>query len=266
MKIYFAIFIILIITACNYKPIIDNYVPKYTTSQLVSKLEKYYTLKNADSMLIFLNNWNSSIPHATNEYINQNDTLTNLYNAFGTFYPTKIRQYGNQDLSDINYKYLLIQNEIKYAVISDNKLQFLEKNIDSINNLFYNPKIKIFKQISNFRPPCYNDNFKFLYFTNEYDEAFKAFFKYKTNKQGEIEYMSIDRLMFIKTSCLMDLYNNYFFNQYYPMYVEGIVFNENFTEGFIRSSSIGGRVPCFSIIKKENKWIQRDSKVLIEAF
>lgn len=100
MKIYFFILIVLIIISCKSKPVKEIYSPKFSSTQLANQLEYIYNLKKTDNCISFLKVWNKTVVPSTEEYINQNDTLKNLYQAFSEIYPKYIKKINNIDFTD----------------------------------------------------------------------------------------------------------------------------------------------------------------------
>lgn len=47
-----------------------------------------------------------------------------------------------------------------------------------------------------------------------------------------------------------------------------IVFNDDFSQGFIEYGDIGSCIPCYPIIKKNNHWIPNDTcnKIIVIMF
>lgn len=109
----------LLIMSCGAKDVSDNYIPKYSSIQLLEKLERYYKSNSNDSLYFFLSEWNEFIPSSTDDYIRQNDTIKNLYLVFNDLYrPFKFGNYDVENYFSNKNKYIVIQGDIEYSVYS----------------------------------------------------------------------------------------------------------------------------------------------------
>jgi len=171
------IILLFIITSCNHISIQDNYKPKYTSKQLQERLDRYYKVNSTDSLRVLLSEWAAIIPTSTSKFMNQDDTLKNLFQIFNELYsPYKFGDEKAENYFDKKFEFIVIQNEIEYSVLLAKELQSYEKYIvngfpnDSIRDYFFRTK-----QLLNFRPSLRFDSVKCLYFTKEYRTALNNF-------------------------------------------------------------------------------------------
>ena len=121
-----------------------------------------------------MNDWNTLISSSTLEYIDQNDTLLNIYQIFSDLYtPFKFGNYIAANYFEGKNKYFVIQNEVNYEVLTDEVYKNLVFNSsegypNDTAYEFYKTK----KKLCHFRPKIASDNIGYLYLTNEYKNAF----------------------------------------------------------------------------------------------
>ena len=170
------VFIIISSISCQPKSggehvhITDGYKPKLNSEAIYTKLNTINTIADSterqDSVAKFFSVWHSSITPNTLDYINQNDTLSELYAVYKTiFKPFDLQALGNWEVKNdlySSFSYIAIQNELLYAVVDSikNANSFIPKSYDTLKN---------------FRPQLDFGKSKVLYLTKEYEVALQNF-------------------------------------------------------------------------------------------
>lgn len=164
----------------NYKQsqgkVADSYKPIHNDTILSEKLELAYKLNSKDSLENFFSYWNQTIKSNDKSFIEQNDTIKAVFDAFKMFYkPLELLNLGTWICGyrfNTEFKYVVVQNNIDYSVIMSNNFKDIEfKNISR-------------ETISNFRPPISLDSKNTLYLTSEYEIALYQFLGTDSNEVG----------------------------------------------------------------------------------
>ncbi len=182
--------LIALCAACKHrehKVVQDHYSPGYSSQQLQETLSLYYKQDSKDSVNNFLIKWHQEIMCSSKDFVNQNDTLENIFLVFTDLYkPFRFGDYNTDNYFEGKNNYIVIQNEIKYDVVSDGLYQRLIYNSsegypNDTAYEFYKPAHKLL----NFRPQLSFDSVKCLYLTAEYKQAINDFLGLGTFK-GDI--------------------------------------------------------------------------------
>ena len=259
--ILFSLIMICVSNSCVLKyskPIKDTYKPTSSAFQLQSRLEKAFTSNSKDSLVDFLKEWNSIIPKSSKDYINQNDTIKNIYSLFLDLY--KPYSFGNLNTEtpyEIKDEYVLIPNQIEYNVVPEDTFKILSKNF----SLYEDYKSKL---LTNFRPTtCVNPK-KQLFLTKEYKEAFKSFLGTKHSEVGEGDIMnpsqpkgeSFTKFIFVRQylPIMEGHWGGYWYFETFPI-VYRIIFDENFNNALVDFRDGYRTVMQYKVTKQKDKWI-----------
>jgi hypothetical protein len=148
------------------KQVVDNYLPKYSKEEIVHKLNNITLISNQknreDSLTDFFDNWNKDIPANSPNFINQNDTIREVFSIFKTIYnPFDLLKIGNWEGGiklNSKCKYVAIQNSIYYSVLRSD----ISKRSTANNSRLL---------VTNFRPVVNIDDTRIVYLTKEYKGA-----------------------------------------------------------------------------------------------
>jgi hypothetical protein len=240
------------------KPIKDDYTPKFSSKQLQLKLETAFTLNSQDSLIEFLKEWNSLIPSSNKDYINQNETISNIYSLFSELYqPYRFGSERTETPYEINDEYVLIPGDLEYNVVSVDTFKILAKNYD----LYDNYKIHI---LSNFRPTTIVNPKKQLFLTKEYKDALNSFLGTKHSSVGEGDIMnpaqpkgeSLFKFEFIRQylPILEGHWGGYWYLETFPI-VYRIIFDEKFENAFVDFRDGYRTIMQYKVTKHKDKWI-----------
>lgn len=239
---------------------IDAYNQNYTDSILNCKLEYAFKQDSQDSLRQFFVDWNQMIKPNSKDFIEQNDTIKAVYDAYKVFYkPLDLLKLGNWEWGNelnSNCKYVAVQNKVFYAVVSSNSFDD------------FNWKTSHKDSISNFRPPLQIDINKVLYLTTEYDKSINNFLGTESSEMGTPNIMSPSRpegesekryeMIRPFIPILHGHWGGYWHIETHP-YVYIILFNKDLTIakfGF-RVGYQGGEA---TLIKGQNGWSIKESK------
>jgi len=261
----FSLIVLVIINSCFLKhtrPIQDTYVPKYSAIQLQSKLEQAFSLNSKDSLVRFLEEWNSLIPASNIDYINQNDTIENIYSLYCNLYrPYNFGNSGTETPFKITEEYILIPSQIKYNVVSIDSFKILTKDY----SLYEDFKSKL---LTNFRPTTSIDPRKQLYLTNEYKDALKSFLGKSHSEVGEGYIMnpaqpkdeSLYKFRFVRQylPILEGHWGGYWYLETFPI-VYRIIFDENFENAFVDFRDGYRTIMQYKVTKHKAIWIDNSN-------
>ncbi|HEY8898221.1 MAG TPA: hypothetical protein VIM79_25515, partial [Niastella sp.] len=156
----------------DYKPV--------SAKELTDKLETAYTRKADDKLGQFFADWNTNVPPNSKKFIEQNDTINALFDAYKAFYqPLDLLKLGDWEWgNELNAgsKYVVINNTISYMVT--NSFEHFD---------WQNPNMR---EIGDFRPPTTIDSKKVLYLTPEYDSTLRQFLGTESTEAGEPNIMN----------------------------------------------------------------------------
>jgi len=254
-----------LLVSCSQKIITDDYVQKYTSKQLLDNLEKFYELNSHDSLMLFLSEWHALIPSSKAEYINYNDTISNLYQIFKELYkPFKFGNFNADNYFENINEYIVIQGDIEYAVYSDKDYQiYLAYTTDGFPNDSLRNKFKL-KKLLGFRPIINFDSIKYLYLTSEYKEALNSFLGTEHSELGAGDIMNtafpkdetFNRYKFLSPTLpiVHGHWGGYWHLETFPI-VYSIVLDEKFNHALIDYRvSIGQTVRNYKLIKIKGHW------------
>ena len=262
------IFILIILVAqssCNSnhsKSIKDDYAPKFTSNQLQSRLKNAFISNSKDSLIEFIKEWNSLIPPSNKEYINQNDTIKNIYSLFSDLYkPYNFGSVGTETPYKIEDEYVLIPCEIAYNVVSIDTFKILSKNY----NLYEDYRSHL---LSNFRPTTIVNPKKQLFLTKEYKDALNSFLGTKHSEVGEGDIMSPSqpkeesffKFKFVRQylPILEGHWGGYWYLETFPI-VYRIIFDENFENAFVDFRDGYRTIMQYKVTKHKDKWIDNSN-------
>lgn len=178
--IFYIPILILLYSTCEHrepKVVLDYYVPAHSSHQLQQRLSRYYDLNNRDSLENLLLQWRNQIKPSRADFVRQNDTLENLFQIFTDLYqPFKFGNHRTENYFLGNSNCVVIQNEIKYDVVSEQEYQRLVYN--SSEGYPYDTAYEFYKPartLLNFRPQVSLGNVKCVYLTTEYKQALNDF-------------------------------------------------------------------------------------------
>jgi hypothetical protein len=175
-KTFIILFSLTFICSCSKQNsnVIDTYKPKFTASELETKLELAF--KN-DSLQSFFNEWNNLTNPNEDDFINQNDTVAAVFNTFQTFYnPSDLSKLGGWEWGNSlnsNSKLIVVQNIVFYTIMPTDdfsKFEWRKTKLDSVTN---------------FRPAITSGKNNILYLTKEYKEAINRFLGSESSELGE---------------------------------------------------------------------------------
>ena len=264
----FFIFIILCFSCKHreYKIIPDNYIPQYSSEQLKERIGEYYKSDFTDSLMNFLLEWNTQVPSSTKEYIDQNDTLKNIFLVFADLYkPFKFGDYNAIKYFEDKNKYVVIQNEINYAVISTSEYQCLVfKSSDVYPNDTAYEFYRKTKKLLYFRPQLNFARAKCLYLTNEYKRAINDFLGLGSFNGDIIKNSPIfSRYKFLCPTLpiVYGHWGGYWHIETFPI-IDRIIFDKNFKHASVDFRySLEETVLQYRITKKAGHW-RADNKWL----
>jgi hypothetical protein len=257
--------LILLINSCSHKIEFDSYKAKYSSSQIKERIEKYYTTNLVDSLYRFLNEWHNSIPPVSVDFINQNDTMKNIYQIFTDLYqPFKFGDYHVDNYFDNKNKYIIIQGYMDYAVVSkDNYKNLLKVETKGYPDDTIYDKIKT-KTLLSFRPKLSIDSIKYLYLTKEYRQALCDFLGTDHHELGEGDIMNTafpkneteNRYKFVcpVLPIVYGHWGGYWHIETFPI-IYKIVFDDSFQHAMIDfRSSVGQTVMQYKVSKVHGQW------------
>lgn len=239
--------------------IADDYKPVYTVTELNDQLEASFKQSSSDALGQIFKRWNETIQPNPKSFIEQNDTIKAIFDAYREFYkPLDLLKLGDWEWgNELNSKskYVVVQNNISYAVMP----------ADSIDNFDWGTLKK--EAIDNFRPPVTIAPEKVLYLTTEYDKALNQFLGTESTKVGEPNVMnpslpageSEKRYEMIRPfiPVLHGHWGGYWHLETHPI-VNTILFNKNLTTAkfYFRVGYQGGEA---TLIKSANRWTIKES-------
>ena len=236
----------------------DYYVPKFSAIELQSKLEKSFEVNSKDSLINFLKEWNSLIPTSSMEYVNQNETIKNIYSLFFDLY--KPYCFGNLTTEtpyELKDEYVLIPCEIDYNVVSVATFKKMSQDY----GLYENYKSNL---LENFRPKTIINPRKQLFLTKEYKTALNSFLGTKHSEVGEGDIMnpaqpkeeSFNKFIFIRTflPVLEGHWGGYWYLETFPI-VKRIIFDENFENAYVDFRDGYRTIMQYPVGKHKDKWI-----------
>jgi hypothetical protein len=250
----------------------DNYSPKYTSKQLQERLEKYYKENSTDSLRSFLNEWNKILTPVTNEFIQQDDAIENIYQVMIDLYkPFKFGDYQADNYFKGKNEFIIIQKDIDYAVVSSKEYQSFIKA--ALKGYPYDTVYEYYKtkRLNIFRPKLSIDSVKYLYLTKEYEKALTDFLGTEHHELGEGDIMNTaypknetaNRYHFL-CPILPIVYGHwggYWHIETFPI-IYKIVFDDFFKHAFVDfRSSVGQTVIQYELIKKDGKWKSDYNKI-----
>jgi len=169
----------------HHENVADDYKPAYTPGELNAKFEFAFKQSSTDTLKQIFNDWNKTIKPNTTAFIEQNDTIKAVFEAFREFYkPLNLLKLGNWEWGNklnADSKYVVVQNNISYAIMP----------ADSSKNFEW--RTSGYESIDNFRPPVNLDSKKVLYLTEAYDTALNQFLGAESTKMGEPNIMNPSR-------------------------------------------------------------------------
>ncbi len=242
------------------KKVEDIYVPTYTVTQLNDKFEVSFDSLKANGLDEIFLEWNKTIKSNSEDFINQNDTISAVFKVYKEFYkPLDLLELGNWEWgNELNSKskYVVIQNKLFYSVLSTD-------NLDD-----YDWKKSKTDSIENFRPPVNLEKNKVLYLTDEYATSINNFLGFESSILGEDNIMSPSKP--IKKSekryemlrsyipILHGHWGGYWYLETHPD-VSIIIFNKDLTKAKIdfRVGYQGGET---ILDKNGSNWIIKESK------
>jgi len=161
----------------------ESHKPKYSTNELISKLDSAYKNQDSSSLIEFFNNWNLDLQPNDNKYTDQNKIIKSVYDIYRTFYipssPFNLGDWESFHIPENSLEYFVIQNKIFYSVLPGNdfeKFHWKTHKIDSINN--FKPRLEHLGQN------------RILYLTTEYNNALNGFLGSKYKELGTDNIMS----------------------------------------------------------------------------
>jgi hypothetical protein len=262
-RVLYIILIFIPIASCNNRVdyvMPDSYVSKYSANQLAEKLNNFYQSNSQDSLMGLFMEWEKIVPFSSNEYIDQNDTIKNLYLIFADLYqPFKFGDYNAVNMFNGSNKFIVIQNEIKYAVISKKDYKQLVYNStdiypnDTAYEFYRNTKI-----LPNFRPPVKSISEKYLFLTKEYKQAINDFLHLGTF-QGDIILNNtiFNRYKFLSPTLpiVYGHWGGYWHIETFPI-IERVLFESGFKHASVDFRySLEETVLQYRISKKSDHWI-----------
>jgi hypothetical protein len=249
--------------SCKKEIVSDNYTPKYTSLQLLQKLERVYKTKSVDSLNLFLSEWHNSIPASNKDYIEQNDTIKNIYQLFYDAYqPFKFANTDATNYFGNYYKYIIIQSYISYKVVSN-------KDFANIKHDLLSEDLQL-DSLTNFRPQIKNTKARYLYLTKEYEAAIDSFLGHKHSNAGEEDIMntaypegeSYNRYMFLTPTLpiVEGHWGGYWHIATFPI-VYSVIFNQDFKNSLIDFRIGVGQTICrYELKKVDGVWKPGDNK------
>jgi hypothetical protein len=263
--LFFGLIILIVNYSCSLihnKPIKDDYVPKFSASQLQSKLDEAFISKSKDGLIEFLKDWNHLIPASNINYIKQNDTILNIYSIFSDLYrPYSFGNSGTETPYKIADEYILIPGEIEYNVVSVDSFKILTQNY----NLYKDYKSHL---LTNFRPTTTIDPKKRLFLTKEYKEALNSFLGTLHSEVGQGDIMnpaqpkgeSIHKFKFVRQylPILEGHWGGYWYLETFPI-VYRIILDEDFMNALVDFRDGYRTIMQYKVVKRKDKWID-DSK------
>lgn len=130
---------------------------------LFIKLDLAYIGFDSSKLASFVDKWHKDSKIGKTDNVIQNEKTKNIYDIFETFYNSqKSSIFNSLDLN--RKKYIIIQNSIKYSILSD----------EEITNYDYRRKYE-YISISNFRPKLDFGKKKQLYLIDNYETALMKF-------------------------------------------------------------------------------------------
>ena len=148
---------------------------------LFEKLEAAYQLSSANDLEEFFKEWNSSVSSDAVNNIKRDKVVEEIYEIYKTFYnPLDLTKLGDWEWGNSlnsNSKYVVIQNNIKYAVLEEELLEkyYYSGIYESINYI----------TIDDFRPPLSLPKNKVLYLVPEYKNSLNMFLGTESTEIGE---------------------------------------------------------------------------------
>lgn len=260
--------VIVLITSCKKHSVKvkDDYVPKFTSSQLQYRLESSYAIGAIDSLIVFLKNWNTLVPASSDEYINQNDTIRNIYALFSDLYkPYSFGSLGTKTPYKIGNEYVLIPCEIEYNVVSIDTFKILSKDY----SLYEDYKSYL---LQSFRPVTIVEPKKQLFLTKEYKEALNFFLGTKHSEVGEVDIMnpaqpkdeSFNKFKFVRPylPILEGHWGGYWYLETFPI-VYRIIFDTNFKNALVDFRDGYRTIIQYKITKIKDKWIDGSNQTFM---
>ncbi len=246
----------------NSKVIEDTYRPTLSSKKITEYLDFAYKGKTWDLLDNIFVEWHQNVGSNSVEFINQNDTISAIFEIFNTFYkPNEFLKFGSwEHPNTVKSKYIVIQNTILYSILKS-------KNIDKVNGI--NSRRTL---LSNFRPPISSGNNNILYLTEEYAESFNIFLRPEAKPAGEIEegepsgyrVKSQRKAELLKSYIPVnyDYLEHYWHLETHP-YINVIFFNKSLTKAKIDFyvGQLGGEA---ILEKKENGWFIKQIKSNLE--
>ena len=152
----------------------EGHESTYTENQLLNELEDAYS--GSGNIKNFFVDWNNSVKQNSKEFIDQNNTIKNIFEIYRTFYqPLDLLELGDWEWGNSlnnNSKYVVVQEKMFYYIMpNDNFDDFKhwDNELDSIIN---------------FKPPIDIGSDKVLYLMDEYSKAINRFLGSESTKLG----------------------------------------------------------------------------------
>lgn len=254
------IILVVIFLVCVSGQLSNNYIPKYTAKEILYKIDHYYKSNSKDSLRLFLDEWQKMIPPVSEENVNHNDTISNIYKVFIDLY--KPSKFGNVETVSpfINKNgFIVIQNNINYEVVSIKRFNNLKKSgYASLSGKDFTSK-----QLIRFRPKLNIGHIKYLYLTSEYEKGISDFLgNIENSAMSEKEIMN--RLAFIKTELpiVQSHDGGNWYIETFPI-INKITFDSNFKHAFVKFRiSMGNTVFAYPLTKTLGHWQPDKYKVL----
>ncbi|MCC6458941.1 MAG: hypothetical protein IT260_00630 [Saprospiraceae bacterium] len=159
-------FLLLTLFSCSRAPVPDTCQPRHSAGQLLAQLEA------ADSLGIrrFCQSWQQDLPPSTLDFIQQNDTIQALFDLYAQFRALRADNFPDEYLStwdwiqafDQSRRYLLVPDQITYAVLPDTSLGQEEVHSN-------------YRKLEGFRPPFPQAQARVLYLSTAYRCALDTF-------------------------------------------------------------------------------------------
>jgi hypothetical protein len=142
----------------------EIYVSKYSAMQLQNKLEKIYSQRSSDSLMIFIREWNNLVPPQNNSF-NKTFIDRNINQIINSLF-----QKNTKRSTLLEDKFFIFNYKINYNIISAIKFKKLK------NNLLLYKQERSCKKTTFIRPTIKSINpQRLLLLTDEYKAAIDSF-------------------------------------------------------------------------------------------
>ncbi len=182
----------------------DESTIKYSFDEIARQLEVAYQNNSQKGLDSVFEMWQNAIPTFTENQKNSfPDTVCEIYNIFEEFYtPEDLNRItgGYHENFETDFRYIVVQNSIEYAVTDTNPEFYYSKGVELINN-----------QITDFRPqpPV---NFPFVYLSTEADSMI---YRFLYQPDGTPEPDHSERISFIRQA--IQLTHHHWINDYHKV-------------------------------------------------